>query len=158
MAVKSPNQFGLAPLPRLQILHPTRSSCCLVATIITMRHSILHSPIFCKWTPFFHISPYSGSFCSPTLGLQIAQSRPCLHTLGPKVGIIYIHGALSILYYTILYYTILYYTILCSTAATASAGASASVSGAASPRQGRAPRRKAASETFPGEAEGFTGS
>ena len=28
-----------------------------------------------------------------TLGLQIAQSRPYLYTLGPKVGIIYIHGA-----------------------------------------------------------------
>ena len=27
------------------------------------------------------------------LGLQIAQSRPYLYTLGPKVGIIYIHGA-----------------------------------------------------------------
>ena len=26
-------------------------------------------------------------------GLQIAQSRPYLYTLGPKVGIIYIHGA-----------------------------------------------------------------
>ena len=30
---------------------------------------------------------------SVSLGLQIAQSRPYLHTLGPKVGIIYIHGA-----------------------------------------------------------------
>ena len=30
-----------------------------------------------------------------SLGLQIAQSRPYLHTLGPKVGIIYIHGALG---------------------------------------------------------------
>ena len=29
----------------------------------------------------------------PTLGLQIAQSRPYLHTLGPKVGIAYIIGA-----------------------------------------------------------------
>ena len=28
-----------------------------------------------------------------TLGLQIGQSRPYLHTLRPKVGIIYIHGA-----------------------------------------------------------------
>ena len=28
-----------------------------------------------------------------TLGLQIAQSRPYLHTLGPKVGLIYIDGA-----------------------------------------------------------------
>ena len=28
-----------------------------------------------------------------SLGLQIAQSRPYLYTLGPKVGIIYIHGA-----------------------------------------------------------------
>ena len=27
-----------------------------------------------------------------SLGLQIAQSRPYLGTLGPKVGIIYIHG------------------------------------------------------------------
>ena len=31
-----------------------------------------------------------------SLGLQIAQTRPYLHTLGPKVGIIYIHGALGI--------------------------------------------------------------
>ena len=31
-----------------------------------------------------------------TLGLQIAQSRPYLHTLGPKVGFIYIHGALGL--------------------------------------------------------------
>ena len=31
-----------------------------------------------------------------TLGLQIAQSRPYLHTLGLKVGMIYIHGALGI--------------------------------------------------------------
>ena len=30
-----------------------------------------------------------------TLGLQIAQSRPYLHTLGPKVGIICLHGALG---------------------------------------------------------------
>ena len=30
-----------------------------------------------------------------TLGLQIAQSSPYLHTLGPKVGIIFIHGALG---------------------------------------------------------------
>ena len=29
-------------------------------------------------------------------GLQIAQNRPYLHTLGPKVGIIYIHGALGV--------------------------------------------------------------
>ena len=28
-----------------------------------------------------------------TLGLQIAQSRPYSYTLGPKVGIIYRHGA-----------------------------------------------------------------
>ena len=28
-----------------------------------------------------------------TLGLQIARSRPHLHALGTKVGIIYIHGA-----------------------------------------------------------------
>ena len=32
---------------------------------------------------------------SLTLGLQIAQNRPFLHTLGPKVGIIYVHGALG---------------------------------------------------------------
>ena len=30
-----------------------------------------------------------------SLGLQIAQSRPYLYTLGPKVGIICIHGALG---------------------------------------------------------------
>ena len=36
---------------------------------------------------------YGGLF--QTLGLQIAQSRSYLHTLGPKVGIIYIHGALG---------------------------------------------------------------
>ena len=30
------------------------------------------------------------------VGLQIAQSRSYLHTLGPKVGIIYIHGALGL--------------------------------------------------------------
>ena len=31
-----------------------------------------------------------------TLGLQIVQSRSYLYTLGPKVGIIYILGALGI--------------------------------------------------------------
>ena len=30
-----------------------------------------------------------------SLNLQIAQNRPYLHTLSPKVGIIYIHGALG---------------------------------------------------------------
>ena len=35
------------------------------------------------------------SLQSIPLGLQIAQSRPYLHTLGPQVGIIYIHGALE---------------------------------------------------------------
>ena len=32
----------------------------------------------------------------PTLGLHIAQSRSCLCTLGPKVGMIYILGALGL--------------------------------------------------------------
>ena len=31
-----------------------------------------------------------------SLGLQIAQSREYLHTLGPKVGILYILGALGL--------------------------------------------------------------
>ena len=34
-----------------------------------------------------------------SLGLQIAQSRSYLHTLGPKVGIIYILGALGFFVY-----------------------------------------------------------
>ena len=33
---------------------------------------------------------------SNSLGLQIAKNRPYLHTLGPKVSIIDIHGALGI--------------------------------------------------------------
>ena len=33
-----------------------------------------------------------GTFYHHTLGIQIAQSRQYLHTLGPKVGIIYILG------------------------------------------------------------------
>ena len=32
---------------------------------------------------------------STSLGLQIAQSRSYLHTLGPKVGMIYILGAIG---------------------------------------------------------------
>ena len=30
-------------------------------------------------------------------GLQLAQNRSCLYTLGPKVGIVYIVGALGLL-------------------------------------------------------------
>ena len=38
----------------------------------------------------------SISIIPTSLGLQISQSRPYLHTSGPKVGIIYIHGALGL--------------------------------------------------------------
>ena len=38
-------------------------------------------------------SQWPGQGGDLSLGLQIAQSRPSLYTLGPKVGIIYLHGA-----------------------------------------------------------------
>ena len=43
---------------------------------------------------FLHFILYSVPQ-PPTLGLQIAPSRSYLHTLGPKVGIIYVLGALG---------------------------------------------------------------
>ena len=42
---------------------------------------------------------------SMSLGLQIAQSRPNLYTLGPKVGIIYIHGV-PVFVYIYMYITV----------------------------------------------------
>ena len=42
------------------------------------------------------VSGKSSSERASTLGLQVAQSRPYLHTLGPKVGIIHINGALEL--------------------------------------------------------------
>ena len=38
------------------------------------------------------LSPEPGTPQTHTLGLQIAQRRPYLYTLGPKVGMTYIHG------------------------------------------------------------------
>ena len=68
------------------------------------RHAGLPALFAALWRPhlpkhnFQTTNPRGVVLHSHTLRLKIAQSRPYLYTLGPKVGIIYIHGAPGILH------------------------------------------------------------